>query len=111
MVLIPPDNVRQSFRGGVRGGGIVHQNDALGLFAGFPHDITVDGAGTGLSSDSILRADVPIDGCIPFFRSLLLQLGHDTFAAIASADGVGAPAGKPQIMDGVRVDVRADAFL
>ena len=89
----------------------MHQNDALGLFTGLPHHIAVDGGCTGLAAHSILGADVPVHRGEAFFSGLRFQFAHEAFAAVASADGVGAPARKAQIADAFRVDVGRDALL
>ena len=89
----------------------MHQNDALGLFTGLPHHIAVDGGCAGFAAHSILGADVPVHRGEAFFSGLRFQFAHEAFAAVASADGVGAPARKAQIADALGMDVGRDALL
>ena len=54
LILVPLDDVRQRLSGGAGRGGIVHQNDALGLLDGISHKIAIDGVGAGLAAHSVL---------------------------------------------------------
>ena len=89
----------------------MHQNNAMGLLAGFPHYIAVNGVRTGVAAHGVLGADVPVHPLPAFLSHFGFQLLHQPFAAVAAAHRVGAAARESQITDALCVHIGRDALL
>ena len=83
----------------------------MGLLAGFPHHIAVDGIRTGVPTHGVLGADVPVHPLPAALLYLGFQLRHQPLAAVAAAHGVGAAAGKAQVPDVLGVHIGGNALL
>ena len=89
----------------------MHQHHAMGLLAGLPHYIAVDGIRAGVPAHGVLGADVPVHPLPAALLHLGFQLRHQPLAAVAAAHGVGAAAGKAQVPDVLGVHIGGNALL
>ena len=89
----------------------MHQHHAMGLLAGLPHHIAVDGIRTGVPAHGVLGADVPVHPLPAALLYLGFQLRHQPLATVAAAYGVGAAAGKAQVPDALSVHIGRNALF